>query len=219
MASIDVESLCLDKPQTLRVPPSPPQTQKAPKEPKIKAPKIKAPKEPKAPQTQRASSGPFVIYLGVGFDLSVWHPILELDTVVALFEKYPELKRKDTVHITLRFFQKKCEDKGAIVDEFMRFIEEHGAEVSITVTGIGYHEGTCALQVSPVILTMDGHNTLVPWTHDKQNHITIALEEGKSAKNSIFAVMKQEGSSDYPGDFTSFEPSVVITGSLRPFSS
>jgi 2'-5' RNA ligase len=129
------------------------------------------------------------------------------------------LKRKDTFHITLCFFQKKCEDKGAIVEEFKRFIEEHGKEVSITVTGIGYLEGTCALQVSPVILTMDGRNITVPWIHEKQNHITIALEEGKSAKNSVLAVMKQEESGDYPGDFISFEPGIIINGNLKPFSS
>jgi hypothetical protein len=223
MASIDVESLCLElqtpkaqisprheEPQTPKAPPSPPQTLKAQKEQQPKAQKVQ---QPKAPKVQH------VLYLGVEIELSTLQPILTLDAVVALFEKYPELKRKDTFHITLCFFQKKCEDKGAIVEEFKRFIEEHGKEVSITVTGIGYHEGTCALQVSPVILTMDGSNITAPWTHEKQNHITIALEEGKSAKNSVLAVMKQEESCDYPGDFISFEPGIIINGNLKPFSS
>lgn len=236
MASLDVGALCLElqtpkaqisprheEPQTPRAPPSPPQTPKAPKEQPPKAPKeqqSKAPKEqqPKAPKEQQPKE-PFVMYLGVEINGCVLEQIMASSDVEGFIDKYPELKKKDTGHITLRFFSKKCENKREIVDEFRRFIAEHGEEVSITVTGIGYHEGTCALQVSPVILTMDGHNITVPWTHDRQNHITIALEEGKSAKNSVLAVMKQEESGDYLGDFIPFKPCIIIKGTLKPFSS
>jgi 2'-5' RNA ligase len=132
--------------------------------------------------------------------------------------KHDALKRKDEVHITLKFFKKDDKDmKKGIVNAFKKFIEEHWDEVSLMITGIGYHQGTCALQVSSTITTKD--ETVVPWTHDKQNHITIALEEGKNAKDSIFAVMKQNESGDYPGDFISFEPPIVITGHLQTFSS
>ena len=72
------------------------------------------------------------------------------------------------------------------------------------------------MQVSPTILTKGG-NIVVPWTHEKQNHITIALEEGKSAKNSVISVMKKDEGGDYPGDFVPFESGIVISGNLRTF--
>ena len=163
------------------------------------------PKEPKA----------YVMYLGIAIPLSALQPIMSLEVVQTLFEEYPKLEYNDEFHITLLFFPKKCADKEIVVGEFRQFIAQNGDEVSITVTGIGYHEGTCALQVSPTILTKGG-NITVPWTHEKQNHITIALEEGKHAKNSIIAVMKQDEDGDYPGNFVPLEP-IVITGNLQTF--
>ena len=167
-------------------------------------------------QMTRKDPKVYVMYLGVAILSSALQPIMSLEAVQTLFAKYPELKKKEEFHITLLFFPKKCADKEVVVGEFRQFITQHGDEVSITVTGIGYHEGTCALQVSPTILTKES-NITVPWTHEKQNHITIALEEGKSAKNSIIAVMKQEEGGDYPGDFIPFEPSIPITCNLRTF--
>lgn len=208
------------------------QTQKAPKEPKAPG-KPKAPKEPKAPgepkaQTQKAPGEPkapkeprdaFVMYLGVSVLLSALQPLFSTEAVQALFAKYPALIQKEEFHATLKFFKKDDKDvKRGIVDAFKKFIEEHGADVSLIVTGIGYHQGTCALQVSPTITTTDGSNTLVPWTNDKQNHITVALEEGKNAKDSVFAVMKQEDGGDYPGDFIPFTEPIPIPGHLQPFS-
>ena len=157
------------------------------------------------------------MFLGVAIDAHALHSITSLCIVDDFITKYPKLIYQEAFHITLLFFPKKCANKGEIVGEFKRFVEKHGAEVSVTVTGIGYHEGTCALQVSPSILTNDGSNTLVPWTHEKHNHVTIALKEGKNAKNSVIAVMKQEEGGDYPGDFVPFEPPIVITGNLHPF--
>lgn len=57
----------------------------------------------------------------------------------------------------------------------------------------------------------------MPWTHEKQNHITVALEEGKYAKDSVIAVIKQEEYGDYPGDFIPLEPSIPIIGNLQTF--
>jgi hypothetical protein len=200
---------------------------KAPREPKAKEPREpKAPKEPKEPKEPKAqeSKAPkeprdaFVMYLGISVLLSALQTLLSTEAVQALFAKYPALKQKVEFHATLKFFEKKDKDvKKGIVDAFKQFIEEHGADVSLMVTGIGYHQGTCALQVSPTIRTIDGSNTIVPWTHDKQNHITIALEEGKNAKDSVFAVMKQEDGGDYPGDFIPFTGPFVIIGHLQPF--
>ena len=207
------------EPQTPRAPPSPPQSPKAQEQREPRAPK--APKKQKAmvPKEQHATvpKVPFVMFLGVAIDAHALHSITSLCIVDDFIAKYSELIYQDAFHITLLFFQKKCANKGEIVGEFKQLIAEHGAEVAVTVTGIGYHEGTCALQVSSSILTNDGSNTPVPWTHEKQNHITIALEEGKSAKNSVIAVMKQEESGDYPGEFISFELPFVITGNLRAF--
>jgi hypothetical protein len=223
------------EPQTPCAPPSPPQTPKAKGHQEPQTPKAKGQREPKAPKKQPTTvqkeqpttvqkeqpttvpKEPFVLYLGVdvaGVELT---SIMSLPNAEALFEKYPDLKHKENFHITLHFFPKKCANKGEIVDKFKQFIKEHGAKVVVTVTGIGYHEGTCALQVSPSILTADGSNTHVPWIHNKQNHITVALEEGKNAKDSINAVMKQEESGDYPGDFIPFEPPIIITGHLKLF--
>lgn len=188
------------------------QTQKVPREPKV-------PKEPREPKEPKAPKEAFVMYLGVSVLLSVLQPLFSTEAVQALFAKYSALIQKDEFHATLKFFKKDDKDvKKGIVNAFKQFIEEHGADVSLMDTGIGYHQGTCALQVSPTIQTTDGSNTIVPWTHDKQNHITIALEEGKSAKDSVFSVMKQEGSSDYPGDFTPFTEPIPIPGHLQPFS-
>lgn len=191
------------------------QTQKAPREPKAQ----KAPKEQREPKAQEPKKE-FVMYLGVSVLLSALQSLFSTEAVQALFAKYPALIQKEEFHATLKFFKKDDKDvKREMVDEFKKFIEEHGADVSLMVTGIGYHQGTCALQVSSTITTIDGSNTLVPWTHDKQNHITIALEEGKSAKDSVFAVMKQEECSDYPGDFIPFTEPIPIIGQLKPFSS
>jgi hypothetical protein len=189
--------------------------QKEPKEPREpREPKAKEPREPKAPREA------FVMYLGVSVLLSALQTLLSTEAVQALFAKYHALKQKNEFHATLKFFDKNDKDvKGEMVDAFKQFIEEHGADVSLMVTGIGYHQGTCALQVSPAITTTDGSNTIVPWTNDKQNHITIALEEGKRAKDSVFAVMKHEESGDYPGDFISFTGPIAIIGQLKPFSS
>ncbi len=208
-----------DEPQTPRAPPSPPQSPKAQEQREPRAPKAPKKQQAMVPKEQHATvpKVPFVMFLGVAIDAHALHSITSLCIVDDFIAKYPELIYQDAFHITLLFFQKKCANKGEIVGEFKRFIAEHGAEVSVTVTGIGYHEGTCALQVSSSILTNDGSNTPVPWTHEKQNHITIALEEGKSAKNSVIAVMKQEEGGDYPGEFISFEPPFVITGNLRAF--
>jgi hypothetical protein len=185
------------------------------------AKKSKAQKKQQKPkesgeQMTRKDPKAYVMYLGVAILSSALQPIMSLDAVQTLFAKCPDLKKKEEFHITLLVFPKKCADKEIVVGEFRQFIAQNGDEVSITVTGIGYHEGTCALQVSPTILTKES-NITVPWTHEKQNHITIALEEGKSAKNSIIAVMKQEEGGDYPGDFIPFEPSIPITGNLRTF--
>jgi hypothetical protein len=195
------------------------QTQKAPREPKAQ----KAPKEPKAQKEQREpkaqeSKKEFVMFLGVLVYLSALQSLFSTEAVQALFAKYPALIQKEEFHATLKFFKKDDKDvKREMVDEFKKFIEEHGADVSLMVTGIGFHQGTCALQVSPTIRTTDGSNTLVPWTHNKQNHISIALEEGKNAKDSVFAVMKQEGSDDYPGDFIPFTEPIPIIGHLQTF--
>jgi hypothetical protein len=187
---------------------------KEPKEPK----KSKVPeksRKPKVPGVQLIPKA-FVMYLGIAIPLSVLQPIMSLDAVHALFAKYLKLKFNEEFHITLFFFPKKYENKEVVVSEFRQFIAQHGDEVLVTVTGIGYHEGTCALQVSPTILTKGG-NIVVPWTHEKQNHITIALEEGNNAKNSVIAVMKQEEDGDYPGDFVPFESGIVISGNLQTF--
>jgi hypothetical protein len=205
--------------------PKAPKEQKAPKAPKEpREPKEqkepKAPKEQKAPKEPREPRVAFVMYLGVSVRLTALQSLFSTEAVQALFAKYPALKQKVEFHATLKFFDKNDKDvKGEMVDAFKQFIEEHGADVSLMVTGIGYHQGTCALQVSPAITTTDGSNTIVPWTNDKQNHITIALEEGKRAKDSVFAVMKHEESGDYPGDFISFTGPIAIIGQLKPFSS
>jgi hypothetical protein len=199
------------------VEPTVPKEQQKPKEPKVqRVPKES--REPKVPGDQLTPKEPkaYVMYLGIAILGSALQPIKSLDAVHTLFAKYPELKYNEEFHITLFFFPKKYENKEVVVSEFRQFIAQHGDEVIVTVTGIGYHEGTCALQVSPTILTKGG-NITVPWTHEKQNHITIALEEGKSAKNSIIAVIKQEEGGDYPGDFVPFEPCIVISGNLRTF--
>ncbi len=195
---------------------------KAPKEPKAQTQKVprepKVPKEPREPKEPKAPKEAFVMYLGVSVLLSVLQPLFSTEAVQALFAKYSALIQKDEFHATLKFFKKDDKDvKKGIVDAFKQFIEEHGADVSLMVTGIGYHQGTCALQVSPTITTTDGSNTIVPWTNDKQNHITIALEEGKSATDSVFSVMKQEDGGDYPGDFTPFTGPIAIAGQLQPF--
>lgn len=178
-------------------------------------PKESKPRDQLTSKEPKALKKPFVMYLGVAILSSALQPIMSLEVVQTLFAKYPELKKKEEFHITLLFFPKKCADKEVVVDEFRQFIAQHGDEVSITITGIGYHEGTCALQVSPIILTKES-NITVPWIHEKQNHITIALEEGKNAKNSIIAVMKKEEYGDYPGDFIPLEP-FAITGKLQTF--
>jgi len=208
-----------DEPQTPRAPPSPPQSPKAQEQREPRAPKAPKKQQAMVPKEQHATvpKVPFVMFLGVAIDAHALHSITSLCIVDDFIAKYPELIYQYAFHITLFFFPKKCPNKGEIVILFKQFIEEHGAEVLVSITGIGYHEGTCALQVSPTILTKDGSETPVPWTHEKHNHITIALEEGKSAKNSVIAVMKQEESGSYPGDFVPFEPPIVITGNLHPF--
>lgn len=197
--------------------PKEPREQKAPKEPREQREprETKAPKEPREPKEPRVA---FVMYLGVSVLLTALQSLFSTEAVQALFAKYHALIQKNEFHLTLKFFEKNDKDvKGEMVDAFKKFIEEHGAVVSLMVTGIGYHQGTCALQVSPAITTTDGSNTIVPWTNDKQNHITIALEEGKRAKDSVFAVMKHEESGDYPGDFIPFTEPIAITGQLQPF--
>lgn len=173
----------------------------------------------KMQMASKAPKEPFVMYLGVLVALSALHPIMSLTSVNALLEKYQALKRKDEVHITLKFFPRTCskEEKKAVVDDFRRFMEEHGNDVCVTITGIGYHEGTCALQISSDIITRNGNSTSVPWTHAKQNHITIALEEGKKAQDSVNAVIKQEDGG-YLGDFVPISPT-IINGHLQTFSS
>jgi hypothetical protein len=210
----------LNEPQTPHVPPSPPQTPKAREQQEPRVPKAQKKQQSKVPKEQHAMvpKEPFIMYLGVDVAVGNLLPIFSLHDIEALFAKYPALIQKEEFHATLKFFKKDDKDvKKGIVDAFKQFIEEHGADVSLMVTGIGYHQGTCALQISPTIQTTDGSNTLVPWTHDKQNHITIALEEGKSAKDSVFAVMKQEDGGDYPGDFIPFTEPIPITGHLQPF--
>jgi hypothetical protein len=216
MASVDVEvSTTAQDAQAFTAMKEP----KAPKEPKAQTQKVpREPKVPKEPKEPKAPKEAFVMYLGVSVLLSVLQPLFSTEAVQALFAKYPALIQKEEFHATLKFFKKDDKDvKREMVDEFKKFIEEHGADVSLMVTGIGFHQGTCALQVSPTIRTTDGSNTLVPWTHNKQNHISIALEEGKNAKDSVFAVMKQEGSDDYPGDFIPFTEPIPIIGHLQTF--
>lgn len=216
-----------DEPQTPRAPPSPPQSPRVAMEQEPQTPKARGQRElqtPKAPKKQQApvpkekpAAVPFVMYLGIEINARALHSLMLSQVVNDFFANHSALKQQGDFHITLFFFSKKCPNKGEIVILFKQFIEEHGAEVLVSITGIGYHEGTCALQVSPTILTKDGSETPVPWTHEKHNHITIALEEGKSAKNSVIAVMKQEESGSYPGDFVPFDPPIVITGNLHPF--
>ena len=207
------------EPQTPHALPSPPLSPKAREQREPRAPKAPKKQQATVPKEQHATvpKVPFVMFLGVAIDAHALHSLMSSQVVKDFFAKYPKLIYQDDFHITLHFFPKKCKDKKDIIDSFRRFIEEHGAEVLVSITGIGYHEGTCALQVSPSILTNDGSNTLVSWTHEKHNHVTIALEEGKSPKNSVIAVMKQEEGGDYPGEFIPFEPPIVITGNLHPF--